>query len=295
MTLAKPSSTPLITRRRLLKGGLLGAAALALYSAEIERHWVEERFIDVHLRGLPSALEGLRIVQLSDIHLESYTEAFFLRHVVGKINALKPDVVLLTGDFVSSGPWSIQSSVKAAWECGEILSELHCLERYAILGNHDAVVGSDDVIAALAARRIPVLKNSFLPIERPGGRMWLAGVDDPLFGQPNPDRAVPAEIRHQAEEPVILMAHEPDYVDELLKRESGKAVDLVLSGHTHGGQIRIPFVGPIVLPEMGKKYVEGLFHLGATQLYVSCGIGAVGVPFRFACPPELTQITLHRG
>jgi uncharacterized protein len=284
-----------ISRRRLLKGGLLGAAALALYSGEVERHWVDLQRLDVRLRNLPAALEGLRIVQLSDIHLDSYTEAFFLRYVVDRINSLKPDLVLLTGDFVSAGLRNYGAGVKAAWECGEILNELQCSERYAVPGNHDLAVGAKYVTEALTARRIRMLTNAYVPIERTGGRLWLAGVDDPLAGHPDSGRAIPASIRNRPDEPVILMAHEPDYVDELLIRPEGKAIDLVVSGHTHGGQIRLPFFGPMILPDLGQKYVEGLFHLGQTQLYVSRGIGTVGVPFRLDCPPELTEFTLRRG
>jgi len=89
------------------------------------------------------------------------------------------------------------------------------------------------------------------------------------------------------------MCHAPDYVDELQRHPAGQAVSLMLSGHTHGGQICLPFVGPLRLPPLGRKYVEGLFQLGETKLYVNRGIGSVGVPFRFDCRPEITVFTLH--
>jgi hypothetical protein len=134
-----------------------------------------------------------------------------------------------------------------------------------------------------------------VPIERGGSRIWLAGVDDPGAGKPDPELAIPAAIRNVPNAPVMLMSHAPDYVDDLLTHPGGQAVDLVLSGHTHGGQIRLPFLGPMVLPLMGRKYVDGLFRFGRTQLYVNRGLGTVGVPFRFACPPEITLITLRKG
>ncbi len=94
-------------------------------------------------------------------------------------------------------------------------------------------------------------------------------------------------------DPVILMCHAPDYADHLLARPEGKAISLMLSGHTHGGQVRLPLVGALHVPPGGRRYVEGLFRLGSMQLYVNRGIGTVGVPFRFDCPPEITAITLR--
>lgn len=291
-----------ITRRNLLKGGLLGAAGLALYAGEIERHWVEITHTEVRLADLPEAFDGVRVAQLSDIHMDSYTEPFFLRHVVNQINDLHPDLVFLTGDFVSEGPNSLKFAVGAAWQCANILTQLKCRQLYAILGNHDVTVGSEEVTAALTANGILVLNNACLPIERDGGRIWLAGLDDPLVGNPRPDRAIPASIRNIAHEPVVLMCHAPDYADVLLTEKPGQAVSLMLSGHTHGGQVRMPFVGPLTLPTMGKKYVEGWFRFvtrssrpEGMQLYVNRGIGTVGVPFRFDCPPEITLITLRRA
>jgi|HubBroStandDraft_5_1064220.scaffolds.fasta_scaffold146141_2 predicted MPP superfamily phosphohydrolase len=294
-----PSSRQRFTRRRLLKAGLLSAAGLALYSGEIERHWINIVQTDVHLPNLPVAFEGARIAQLSDIHMDEYTEPSFLRRVVHQIDLLQPDAVLLTGDFVSEGPGSVDFAIGAAWQCANILSQLKCRQLYAVLGNHDVAIGSEPVTAALNANRIPVLNNACLPLDRigsrTGGRLWLAGVDDPVNGHPDPERAIPASIRHRPGEPVLLMCHAPDYADDLLATPAGKAVDLMLSGHTHGGQIRLPLLGPLTLPELGRKYIEGWFRFGEMQLYVNRGIGTVGVPFRLDCPPEITLITLRRG
>jgi uncharacterized protein len=286
-----------VSRRGLLKAGFLGAAGLALYSGEIERHWIEVTQAEVRLRGLADTFDGVRIVQLSDIHMDEFTEPFFLRHAIDKINLMQPDAVLLTGDFVSVVPGSKHFAAGAAWQCASILSELRCTQRYAVLGNHDVEVGEQNVIGALTAHGITVLKNAYLPMERfgdrTGGRFWLAGLDDPYRGDPDADLAIPASIRNQAKEPVILMCHAPDYADDLLATPAGRAVDLMVSGHTHGGQVRLPALGALALPPMGKKYVEGWFRFGKMQLYVNRGIGTVGVPLRFNCPPEITQLTLR--
>jgi len=284
-----------IGRRRFLKGGICGAAALALYSGEIERHWVEVTRREIALRGLPSAFDGFRIAQLSDIHMDEYTEPFFLRHIVEETNRVAPDAVLLTGDYVTDGLGSRDYAVGAAWQFANLLTGLACKQVYAVLGNHDLVVGKPEVTAALAANGITVLSNECLPLERTGGRIWLAGLDDPVFGRPDPELAIPASIRNLPGEPIVLMCHAPDYADHLLTHPAGKAVGLMLCGHTHGGQIRLPLVGALELPEGGRRYVEGWFRLGGLQLYVNRGIGTVGVPFRLHCPPEITLLTLRRG
>jgi predicted MPP superfamily phosphohydrolase len=284
---------PIVSRRSLLKAGIGGVVGLAAYSNVIARHWIEITRPEIRLTGLPAAFDGLRIAQLSDIHMDEFTEPFFLHHVIDRINQLQPDVVLLTGDFVSYEIGSRHFAIGSAWQCANILTSLRCTQLYAVMGNHDVYVSAKDVTSALRANRITVLNNSCLPIERPGARIWLAGVDDPLVGDPKPELAIPESIRNVPNEPVILMCHAPDYADDLLAHPAGQAVDLMLSGHTHGGQVRLPLVGALQLPDLGKKYVEGWFQLGRMQLYVNRGIGTIGIPFRFDCPPEITLLTLR--
>jgi hypothetical protein len=276
-----------------LKTALGGAAAVGLYSTAIARHWIEITHPEIHLAGLPAAFDGMRIAQLSDIHMDEFTEPVFLRYAVEQINALKPDMVLLTGDFVSYGIISNHFAIGCAWQCANILKLLECPLRYAVLGNHDVYVDAEQVTAALTDNGIPVLTNRCLPIERGGSNFWLAGVDDPVMGDPQPELAVPTSIRNLPHEPVVLMCHAPDYADDLLQHPAGQAVSLMLSGHTHGGQVRLPLIGAMQLPGMGKKYVEGRFQLEKMQLYVNRGIGTVGVPFRFDCAPEITLLTLR--
>jgi predicted MPP superfamily phosphohydrolase len=272
---------------------LCGAAGLALYSAEIARHWTEVTELDISLAGLPRVFDGMRIAQLSDIHLDDFTEPFYLRHVVHQINQMQPDAVFLTGDYVSEGLITNEYSVRAAWQCGSILSELKCRPLHAVIGNHDVAVGEKEVTEALRGNGITVLRNECLPIERAGARFWLAGIDDPVWGRPYPELAIPPAIRNVANEPVVVLCHAPDYADDLLAMPLGKTIGLMLSGHTHGGQVRLPFVGALELPTMGKKYVEGLFRLGDMHLYVNRGIGTIGLPFRLNCPPEITLFTLR--
>ncbi len=293
MTVSRTVPQLPITRRRFLLAGACAGAGLALYAGEIERHWIEIVHRDVFIPGLPQAFDGFRVAQLSDIHLDEYTEPFFLRDAVRHINRLNPDAVFLTGDYVTHELLPKRFSIGPAWQCADLLNRLQCRNRYAILGNHDVIVGRKYVIEALTANAIAVLENSYLPIERDGCRFWLAGVDDPVAGDPDPETAIPASIRGVPHEPIVLLCHAPDYVDDLLRIPAGQALSLVLAGHTHGGQIRLPWIGPLALPEFGRKYVEGWFRLGNLQLYVNRGLGTVGIPFRFHCPPEITLLTLR--
>jgi predicted MPP superfamily phosphohydrolase len=290
---AKPHS--FLTRRGLLKAGVLGAAGMALYSGEIARHWIDETHRDVYLRNLPADFDGVRIVQLSDIHLDEFTEPFFLRRVIEHVNRIAPDYVLITGDYVTAGIAPHRYALRAASQCGGLLRELRAPHRYASLGNHDIGVGAEAVTAALTSNGTPVLRNAFVPLERGSARIWLAGLDDPVEGDPDPELAIPKSIRNQPNEPVIVLCHAPDYADYLLRQPAGAAIDLMLSGHTHGGQVRLPFVGALALPVLGHKYVQGAFRLGRLQLYVNRGIGAVNLPFRLNCPPEITVMTLRAG
>ena len=283
------SVRPLITRRRFVVASAFAAASVAFYSNDVARHEIDVTHPTFFIRNLPPAFNGFRIAQISDLHLEEYTEDYFLRRVIDHVNDLAADLVLVTGDFISRGPLSPAISFQAAGRCGELLSRLNCPLRYGILGNHDAAVGSQAVRFHMEENGLPILINQAMRIERGGDHIFLAGLDDTEFGQPDLDVALPTST----DAPAILLVHEPDYVDQILVHPRFKDVDLILAGHTHGGQIRLPLLGAIALPLSGKNYPEGHFQLGTTQLYVNRGIGTVGVPFRLNCPPEITLATLR--
>lgn len=288
MSVPALQSSSQITRRNFLVGWGVAAAGLVLYAGEIARHEIDITDRPVAIRNLPPPFHGYRIVQISDIHLDEFTEPYFLEHIVNRVNALAPDLVLLTGDFVTLGAFTFVSSTHSAHRCAELLSGLTCPLRYAILGNHDVGVGAPLVIHALETNGIPVLVNSFVPIERSGGRIWLCGAEDPGTSHPDLNLTIPAH----PDGPVLLMAHEPDFADTVAIHPRGPLVDLMLAGHSHGGQIRLPYLGALVLPPLGRIYPEGHYRLKGMQLYVNRGIGTVGLPFRLNCPPEVTVLTL---
>jgi len=270
---------------------MAAAGALALYSAEISRHELSVVTRSLAIRELPPAFQGFRIVQISDIHFDEYTEPWFLRRVIRHINSLAPDLVLMTGDFISFAPLPRRFAEYAFHRCTELLHEIACPSRFAAMGNHDSFLGAPEMKPVFEAVSIPLLVNEHVPLERNGQRLWLCATHDPVTHVPDLEATIPSN----PDGPVLLMCHGPDYADTLLAHPRGRLVDAMFSGHTHGGQVRIPLLPPMHLPEGGRKYVEGAYQLGRMQLYVNRGIGAVGLPLRLNCPPEITLFTLERA
>jgi predicted MPP superfamily phosphohydrolase len=267
-------------------GASAGAAGAALggsvYTTLIEPQWLSVERIDVPLARLPRDLDGFTIAQLSDLHLGPYVGAEEIRSAVAATNQLEPDLIVLTGDYVT----------READRMDECATELRALSApsgvFSVLGNHDYWSGPEHITRALESNSIPVLINSAVPIERNGTRLWIAGVDDVWERRADLDstlRLVPST------ELTVLLAHEPDYA-ELAKHHP---VDLQLSGHSHGGQVRLPYWGAPILPYLGKQYPIGMKQADSMWVYTNRGIGVVSPPVRFNCRPEITLLTLrHR-
>jgi hypothetical protein len=206
------------------------------------------------------------------------------------VNSLNPDMIVFTGDFVTVPIAGDEK--KAAFEaepCARLLRQMsapHGL--WAVMGNHDEGSDVEHVTRALQAENIGVLANQSEAIERDGARIWLAGVNDVLSQTADLSKTL---HRVPADEAVILLAHEPDFADEA----SRFPIDLQLSGHSHGGQIRIPFLPPLYLPALAEKYFMGRYQVGPLQLYTNVGLGTMRIPMRLNCPPEITFLTLRRS
>jgi len=281
-----------ISRRSfIVRAPLALAGGLALYSGIVARHEVRVVSRSLGIHDLPAPFHDFRIVQISDIHFDEYTEPSFLRSIVRRINALSPDLVLLTGDFISFGPLPRRFAEYAIRQCTAILSEIKCARRFAAMGNHDSFLGAPEMRPIFAAAGIPLLVNEHVPIELGGEHLWLCATHDPVTHEPDLESTIP----ERPDGPVLLMCHGPDYADTLLAHPRGRLVDAMFSGHTHGGQVRLPLFPPMHLPEGGRKYVEGSFQLGRLQLHVNRGIGTVGLPFRLNCPPEISVFSLQKA
>jgi predicted MPP superfamily phosphohydrolase len=280
-----------ITRRKFIAlAAAAGAGALAIDSAVFEPNRPRIVRQDIALRRWPEQLEGFTIALLSDFHYDPYCSVHPLKAAIGMVNGLRPDLIALTGDFVSA-PW-FSSNAKAAAvaePCAALLRQMSAPHgMWASLGNHDFFTDPAFVTGALRAAGIQVLINQSVAIEANGGRFWLGAVNDLLGGRADLSATLQPIPSGEA---TILMAHEPDYADFVARHP----VDLQLSGHTHGGQVRFPFVGALYLPDLGKKYVSGLYRVGPLTLYTNPGLGTIQVPVRLNCPPEITLLTMRRA
>jgi len=237
--------------------------------------------VTVPLVDTPALQDELTIVQLSDLHYLPFTTLEMVEAAVNAANELAPDLIVLTGDFVTHEADTIFGMTKAL----STLKARHGV--FAVLGNHDTRAGARIVRQGLGEAGIEVLHNRGVTLATASGRLNLAGVDDCLWGHPDLGQALDGLA---SDAPTVLLAHEPDVIDKFSRQ--GRFA-LQLSGHTHGGQVRLPLLGTPVLPRLGEKYVKGRFTVNGSQLYVNRGVGMVSMPIRFNCPPEITQITLQ--
>ena len=238
--------------------------------------------VDIWLRRLPSGHDGLSIIHLTDIHHGLFTTLEEVQRAVQIANHLKPDLVALTGDYVTLSPAYIGPVARAL---GKLRARLGV---FAVLGNHDFQVDADAMAKALLDQQIHVLRNNHCPIRTSSGTLWLVGVDDMWSSSDDLPSALESVPRRDAK---ILLCHNPRGIHQA----SDQGIDLVLSGHTHGGQVRLPVVSFLYRSKLGRRFVEGWNRLGETQIYVNRGIGKVVVPVRLSCPPEIARIVLHRA
>jgi hypothetical protein len=255
--------------------------------------------VEVTLAKLPAELEGLTIAQLSDLHWGPFVGHYDVRRAVDLALSLQVDLIVLTGDFVSRS-----ARYESSWSAE--LSRLRApLGVYAVLGNHDVWVDADAVAYDLERVGVTVLRDTCKALHVNGARLWLLGIEDGgvtcglLRSRFRAFKAMQQEVKETldvlltdlpADELRILLLHNPDFV-ELLPEER---LDLILCGHTHGGQILLPFVGaPLVPLCLGREYVAGLIRHGSAWVYVNRGVGVGWLPLRLNCPPEVTCLRLR--
>jgi predicted MPP superfamily phosphohydrolase len=296
------------TRRAFLKIALgsIGTVALGpVYATQIEPRWLEVVRLVISIPHLPLALDGLTVVQLSDFHLGPYVSVEQVRRSVALANALHPDLTVLTGDFV-------YRSADYSSACAQELTALWApLGVYAVLGNHDVWTGADVVAGDLEQAGIAALRDQQRVLTVEGDHLWLIGIEDSgITGMSGlfPGSISPGDFQQLHREKAqalgamleetssgdcrLLLVHNPDFVGLLAEGQ----VDLVLSGHTHGGQVCLPGLGALFVPSVyGRRFVAGLVEVAGIKVYINRGIGLIAPPLRFLARPEVTAITLRRA
>jgi hypothetical protein len=296
-----PEGRKPVTRRWCLKAGcsavaagLAACVAPPLYATQIEPHWIEVTHPDVHPPLLPAPLDGLTIAQLSDLHLGPHVTADDVRRSVELTNRQQADLVVLTGDFV-------YQSARYSEACARELASLRAPHgTYAVLGNHDVWTDADEVAGHLSDAGIAVLRDSRLSVDIGGAHLWLLGIEDTghtggrfedfrALWQASADRLDGLLEGIPTEDARLLLVHNPDFTEML----PAERIDLALCGHTHGGQVRLPLLGPPLVPScFGQTYAAGLVDGPHTRVYVNRGIGLISPAVRFNCRPEITVLRL---
>lgn len=257
-------------------GGGLGLAGWGLY---IEPDWLQVERIDFPVPGLDTGLDGYTIGVLADLHVGELVPVQQARQAAEKLAGLKPDLVLVAGDMTGY--------VESAAEAQRLIDEALAPVKGAcgVPGNWDYFYGRLPM-GVRPQSTVRMLVNQGV-LAAPG--LWVGGLDEGIFGSPDVDKALAGAPEGAVR---ILLAHEPELADLVQPRHR---VALQISGHTHGGQVRLPFLGPQLLPPLGRKYVAGLHRAPACHVYTSRGVGVTQVRVRLFCPPEITLIRLRRA
>jgi predicted MPP superfamily phosphohydrolase len=266
----------------LFFGGLIVLPPTAVYARLYEPDHLRVARVDVPIAGLPAEADGLRIGHISDPHCDSRHAMMRAARAAHLLMGEKPDIVFMTGDYVTTKPG----------ECipymAKMLRPLAAAPRgsYAVLGNHDWWAGDPDgVEKQLTQTGFTVLRNRSVPLKGIKD-VWIVGLDQRCNGHQNVNKAlhgVPAGATK------LLLIHEPDYADE-----APEGFALQFSGHSHGGQVRIPGLPPIIVPRYSRRYPEGLQQASRHLVYTSRGVGVIGPRFRLFCPPEVAVLRLIR-
>jgi hypothetical protein len=278
---------------KLIKAAIPPAMGLGLisylYGTDIEMGWIETTYVTLRLPRLDPAFHKMRLAQISDFHVGHWMNKQRLDHVLELALAEAPDCFILTGDYVDKYPnkMSIEESIAVL---GGSFSQLSAFcPTFAVLGNHDHLTNASAVQGSLASARVEVLRNSVTTFMRNGRELHITGVDDVREKADRLDlvlRKLPEDGNN------LLLVHEPDFADKVA---ATARFDAQFSGHSHGGQLSIPFIGPPYLPSWGRKYPEGLYSIGDMLLYTNRGVGVTSINMRFNCRPEITVFTLEAG
>jgi predicted MPP superfamily phosphohydrolase len=268
----------------LVGAGGLAAAGLGLYARHIEPYSPRLETLSLPLPAAHEHLAGLTIGFLADTHVGPFIRPTDLTRATSLLAREHPDLVLYGGDYVSESPRYIKGAAA-------VLGHLACATRYggfAVLGNHDLGLVPEKIEAALGGVGISVLRNRAVKIETIQGPLWIAGIDETLIGTPHPELTIAQAPPGAA---ILALWHEAQFAE----RAADAGAFAQLSGHSHGGQIRLPFFGPLALPVDGDRHSFGLSFAHGMPVYTTRGVGVYRPPLRLNCRPEVTLIRLVRA
>lgn len=258
------------------------------YARGVEPGWVDLERVEVSIAGLARAFDGYRVVQISDVHADGWMTPERLSDAVRRVNGERPDLVAFTGDLVTADGLSDVSASEVAPRLVGTLRGVRARDgAVAVLGNHDHWADADLVRRVLGDGGFREVGNRRFSVRRGAEALHFAGVDDVMEGR---DRLGAVLDGLPGEGAAVLLAHEPDFADT--SAESGR-FGLQLSGHSHGGQVRMPGAGPPVLPPLGEKYPAGRYDVGGMVQYTNRGLGVIQPRIRFGCRPEITTFVLR--
>jgi uncharacterized protein len=260
-----------------------------LYPLIIEPSWVDIEEVDLPLARLPKSFSGFRLAQISDIHIGGWMNRAYLRQVIELVERQKPDLVVITGDHLLGHSWNNALDTAAKDYVAEMSVLTQKVRVLAVLGNHDYWTDATKVREMLLQCGVLEIGNSIYTLKRNDDELHIAGVDDIWEKHDRLDEVL-AKLPESGA--AILLAHEPNFADT--SAETGR-FDLQLSGHTHGGQVVIPFYGAPILPYLGDKYYSGLYKVRQMWQYTNRGVGMIEPSVRFNCRPEITIFTLQSG
>lgn len=262
---------------------MTAATGLTAAYGRWEATQIQVRRQTVAVRHLPAAFVGKTVAVMTDFHHGPYVGIEFVQEAVKLANALAPDAFALVGDFAHKGT----NTAEQLPACLEVLEGLRApLGVFAVPGNHDMQDAGKIYRNSVKATTLSDLTNRSVRLTADGEHLWVAGVDDHWWGKPDQEAALRGIPDGAA---VVLLSHNPDFAEE----HPDPRVGLVLSGHTHGGQMGVPWVRRLWLPSRyGEKYAGGLADGPASPVLVSRGLGTAGLPFRLNCPPEINMLTL---
>lgn len=255
--------------------------ACAVYARFIHPFRPRVNHVTIRLPEAHRGLEGLTLAFVTDTHVGPNFTAADLDPAIRILRRAKPDIVLFGGDYISESPRFLDYAQEPLKE----MAGTARLGAWGILGNHDLANVRERVMGMLAPTGITILTNEAVEVVTGRGSLWLIGIDDVLLGKPDLEKAF-SNVPEGALR--IALWHEGD---DASKVEPYKPL-LLLSGHSHGGQIRLPFIGAVAAPRMGQKYTSGQYEVGTTTLFVSNGLGMYRPPVRFNCPPEVVMVRL---